>query len=355
MKKFRIVFRSVGSVLTCSPAAAAVGSGTNILFALCAAGSVWAMAELLKGLETGADIVAFAAAFFGFQILRRFLNVVSDLAWNVGVDEKCRFRFGMELSRKASSIPYICFEDSGVLDQLQRASECVEDSVITDMVYNMLTMVECVLTIIGLLRVMIGYSIWYLPLLLAALVPYLISRIRMGRDFYQLAWYQASRTRKRDYFFSLFLDPKSQKEQRVFGFGGYLQGKWEHERRQAAEETLAFREKDSKRLAWFEGLVTASYIACILLSFLMVMRGSIVAGVFGAGIFAFKDAQDAAKSLFALMAHSFEEAMEADNYYCFLDLSEEEQGGNDEREDRGEKRIFYLPSDRRACARKMQP
>ena len=327
MKKFIPIFRAVRSVFACSPAAAAVGVSTNFLFALCAAGSVWAMAEMLKRLEAGSNIVGFAAIFFGFQILRRLLNIVSDLSWNVGVDEKCRFRLGKELSRKAASIPYIWLEDAGVLDKLKRASDCVNDSVLSDIFYNILTMAECVLTIIGLLSVMAGYSVWYLPLLLAALIPYLFSRIQMGRDFYRLAYYQASRTRKRDYFFSLFQDPKSQKEQRVIGFGGFVQSKWETERKKVAEETLAFRKKDSKRLEWFEGLGTASYIVCILLSFLMVVCGHIAIGVFGAGIFAFKDAQDATKSLFALMAHFFEEAMEADNYYSFFDLPDEGQGG----------------------------
>ena len=57
-------------------------------------------------------VPAMAAAYMGLQILQKVLNVISEISWNVGVDEKCRYAFRMKLQEKAAALRLIEFEDS---------------------------------------------------------------------------------------------------------------------------------------------------------------------------------------------------------------------------------------------------
>lgn len=267
-----------------------------------------------------------AVLYVGILALRRVLNVVSDISTGVGVEEKCRYLFRMRLHKKVASIPYIYFEEAKIQDQLQRAEGCVENLVITDIFMNTLILGECVFSVAGLLLVMMGYSVWYLPILILTVLPYLVNRIKVGKEFYELQWFQASHVRKRDYLYSLFSSPGPQKEQRVFGFAAYILQKWKKEHGMVAEENLSFRRKDSKRLMYCEGIITLGYILSIVLSVLLLFRGEIAVGVFGVGIFVFQDVQQSTKSFFSMLGNAFNSVLEADNYFGFLDLEEEKQG-----------------------------
>ncbi len=181
------------------------------------------------------------------------------------------------------------------------------------------------------MTVICSYSPWFLLILLITIAPYPISRIRMGKEFYQLHWFQAAGIRKRDYLYSVFTDKRSQREQRIFRFGDYVKEKWEKERNQVADELNAFRVKDSKRLARCELLITLGYLLSILLSVLLVFRGDIAVGVFGAAIFAFQRVQGEVQAFFSLIATSFQEILEAGNYFTFLTLEEPKRSGHFDR------------------------
>lgn len=332
MKNKRLSFYIILSVLKCAPIATVISIICSLGFALCTAWGAGVLAELLTEVEilskgNGSDHIIWPAAIYiGIMGFRKLLNVVSDISANVGVEEKCRYYFRMELHKKAASIPYIDFENDQVYDQLQRAKECIENSIITETFHNILSVIESFFAVAGVLLVMVDYSIWYLPISLLSIVPYLIGRIQMGKEFYKLRWFQASHIRKKSYFYSIFSSPRPQKELRIFGFRPYIQDKWEKERDMVAEETISFRRKDSRRLMYCEGIITAGYLLSILLSVFLVFRGQIAVGVFGAGIFAFQDVQSNMKAFFSLLGYAFNELMEADNYYGFLRLGEEGEG-----------------------------
>ena len=328
MKQNRIVASVFKAVWKCAPLAVSV----TLLCYLGTAAAVSLSTEILARLFGAASdaefgrmrgVIILAAAYMGMQILQKLLNVISDIAWNVGVDEKCRYHFRIRLQEKAASLPLIDFEDAKKLDQLQRASTCVEDSVIPSCFYNIMILGECAGIVLGLMTVLCSYSPWFLLILLITIAPYPISRIRMGKEFYQLHWFQAAGIRKRDYLYSVFTDKRSQREQRIFRFGDYVKEKWEKERNQVADELNAFRVKDSKRLARCELLITLGYLLSILLSVLLVFRGDIAVGVFGAAIFAFQRVQGEVQAFFSLIATSFQEILEAGNYFTFLTLEEE--------------------------------
>ena len=185
---------------------------------------------------------------------------------------------------------------------------------------------ECIISTTGLLVVMMNYSFWYLPILLLTVLPYLLGRIKAGKEFYELRWFQASRTRKRDYLYSVFSSYLSQRELRVFNFGEYIMKKWKKEHDQVAEENISFRKKDSKRLMYCEGVITAGYVLSIMLSVILVFQREIAIGVFGAGIFAFQDVQQSTKSFFSLLGYAFNEVLDANNYFDFLAQEEESEG-----------------------------
>lgn len=320
-KVFKIIFRY-------APISAAVCTLCSLGYALCAAFSVRLMAELLVEAETLCEntlshVLLLAACYLMVQIVRHVFNLVQDVCWNVGVEERCKHQFQMLLSEKAASLPYIDFEDEKKHDRVARARECVDSMAVTQAYTNLLALTESVFTVVGLLWAMMAYSVWYLPVMLLSVAPYLISRIAAGKEFYTLRWFQAPHIRKRKYFYSLFTSPAFQKEQRVFGFGENFRRHWEEQREQTAQETLLFKIKDSGRLAWCEALITVGYIAGILLSLFLVQSGTIAIGVFGAGIYSFRTAQNSTQILFSLHGLLGENLLQAGDLFALLDLEEE--------------------------------
>lgn len=321
VKVFKIIFRY-------APVSAAVCALCSLAYALCATFSVRLMAELLVGAETLSEntlshVLFLAACYLLVQIVRHVCNLLQDICWNVGVAEKCKYQFQMLLSEKTASLPYIDFEDEKKHDHVVRARECVDAMAVTQAYTNLLALAESIFTVVGLLWAMMAYSVWYLPVMLLSVAPYLISRLAAGKEFYTLRWFQAPHIRKRKYFYSLFTSPAFQKEQRVFGFGKIFREHWEEQRELTTQETLSFKTKDSRRLAWCEALITAGYIAGILLSILFVQSGAIAIGVFGAGIYAFRMAQNSTQVLFSLYGFLGENLLQAGDLFALLDLEEE--------------------------------
>ena len=321
IRVFKIVYRY-------APISALVCAMCSLAYALCAAFGAGFMAQLLAEAEmlredTLPRVIFPAFCYMLIQIIRKVFNIVQDICWNVGVEEKCKYHFQMRLSEKIASLPYIDFEDERKHDCIVRARNCVDAMAVTQAYTNLLAVAESVITVIGLLAAMMAYSVWYLPVMLFSVAPYLISRLTAGKEFYQLRWFQAPHIRKRNYFYSLFTSPAFQKEQRIFGFGENFRERWERQRELVAEETVSFKRKDSVRLAGCETLVTVGYIAGILLSFLLVNNGVIALGVFGAGIYAFRTAQSSTQVLFALYGTLDEDLMQAGDFFDFLDLEEE--------------------------------
>ncbi len=320
-KVFRIIFRS-------APGPAAVCALCSLVYALCASVGTGLMAEILTEAETLCGetlprVMLLALFYLLVQAARHVFNVVQDLCWNVGVEEKCRFRFQARLAEKAAALPYIDFEDGRRHDGILRARECVERMAVTESYTALLAAAESAVTVAGLLAAMAVYSVWYLPVILLSLVPYLLSRLAAGKEFYRLRWFQAPHIRKRNYYYSLFVSPAFQKEQRIFGSGDYFRTRWERERDRTARETVSFQTKDSGRLACCEALIAAGYIAGIVLSFLLVRNGSVAAGVFGAGIYAFRTAQNSAQAFFSLYGVLEENLMRTGDFFDFLELEEE--------------------------------
>lgn len=341
MKHNRTIVKVLRAIYRCAPISALVCGLCSLVYALCATYSTKFMALLLEAAEEFSkdaisQMYTFALCYILIQVIRKVFNLIQDVCWNVGVEEKCKFRFQMLISEKAAMLPYIDFEDAGKHESIVRAKNSVDSMAITQAYTNFLAVAESVLIVVGLLATMMTYSVWYLPIMLLSVVPYLIGRFTAGKEFYQLRWFQAPHVRKRNYFYSLFTSPAFQKEQRIFGFGKYFKQQWEQQRKLVEEETVSFKEKDSNRLAWCETLITLGYIASIMVSFALVIKGDIAIGVFGAGIYAFRTAQNSTQNLFSLYGMYNENLMEAGNFFDFLDLEEEKRGSrsiNNLRED----------------------
>lgn len=331
MKHNRTIIKVFRAIYRYAPISALVCALCSLVYALCATYSTKFMALLLEAAEelskdTISQICIFALCYILIQVIRKVFNLIQDVCWNVGVEEKCKFRFQMLISEKAAMLPYIDFEDARKHESIVRARNSVDSMAITQSYTNFLAVAESVLIVVGLLATMMTYSIWYQPVMLLSVVPYMIGRLAAGKEFYQMRWFQAHNIRKRNYFYSLFTSPAFQKEQRIFGFGRYFKQQWEQQRELVEAETVSFKGKDSNRLAWCETLITLGYIASIMVSFVLVIKGDIAIGVFGTGIYAFRTAQNSTQNLFALYSMYKANLMEAGNFFDFLDLEEEKEG-----------------------------
>ena len=330
MNKIKIMKKVFFEIGKCAPISVFVCTLCSLVYAVCATESVRWMANLLKSVQTISKnsiqrAIFFALGYLTIQIIRKVFNLIQDVCWNVGVEEKCKYHFRMKLYEKTAKLPYIDFEDSNIYDSIERAKNCIDSMTITQVYMNFLSVIESFITVIGLMVTMMTYSFWYFPIMVVSVLPYLISRIKSGKEFYSLTFFQAADMRKRDYYYSLFSTPVFQKEQRLFGFGEIIKEKWSQQRKSVAEERIAFKSKDSKRLAWCETFITIGYITSIFLSFLLVVNGNISIGIFGAGIFAFRAAQNSTSCFFELYSIFVNGLLETENFFNLFKLKEESE------------------------------
>jgi ABC-type multidrug transport system fused ATPase/permease subunit len=124
----------------------------------------------------------------------------------------------------------------------------------------------------------------------------------------------------------LFNNKQSVKEMRVMGFGNYITEKWIETRDEVNEELWQYNIKDSKSLLFCDALKIVGYGLSIFLALLLVLNGSISIGVFGACIAAFKAVQEATKSFLIDLGTMPEKVAFANDYFEFLDLTEELNG-----------------------------
>ena len=113
---------------------------------------------------------------------------------------------------------------------------------------------------------------------------------------------------------------------RVMGFGNYITEKWIETRDEVNEELWQYNIKDSKSLLFCDALKIVGYGLSIFLALLLVLNGSISIGVFGACIAAFKAVQEATKSFLIDLGTMPEKVAFANDYFEFLDLTEELNG-----------------------------
>ncbi len=282
--------------------------------------------NLTQGMDTLNTVILYGVLFVLAYAVVYILQFISSITINAGIYERCTSYYNMKISEKTAKLPLISFENSDILNLQSRAKDCVGHEILSQIYMSSTVFITNGISIISTILVLSAYSVWFIPISLLSVLPYFIARLIRGKEFYLLKQIQAKKNRRLGYLWSLFNNKQSVKEMRVMGFGNYITEKWIETRDEVNEELWQYNIKDSKSLLFCDALKIVGYGLSIFLALLLVLNGSISIGVFGACIAAFKAVQEATKSFLIDLGTMPEKVAFANDYFEFLDLTEELNG-----------------------------
>ena len=282
---------------------------------------------ITQGAGSAARLALYASIYLAVYIANRLLEFASGLVMELSADKRQvdnRYR----MCQKLSKMPLISFEDAGIKDMQARAEECLYSGRMGSIMFNSLNIViGCFLNFVTVSAVLARYNLWFLPLCLISVIPYFVTRFTRGKEFYRVKFEQTGKSRKLEYFRSLFTDKRSVKELRALGADSYIFGKWTKCRDETMEELWAQSRKDAISMVLCDALRIVGYAACIALALRLVLYGTVSVGVFGACIAAFLTLQTATRSVLILSGELPGQLAFAGDYFTYIDLPEENASG----------------------------
>ena len=279
-------------------------------------------ARVLRGESAVSELYIYAVLYLGVYLVNDLLFYSFSIAVNSGIYEKGTAYFRMELYEKLSRLPLISFENAEILNQKERAEKAVNDEELSSNFNHTLRFASSAIAVVSVAAVLTHYNFWLLPLSLLSVLPYLIARLIRGKEFHHVKSMQAKKTRLQTYLWGLFTTKQTAKEMRVMGFDGYITEKWRNTRDEVNEELWAVQKKDALSLLWCDIIRIIGYFISIAVVLMLVLRGDVSLGVFGAAITAFLSLQNNMKGFLSDLGRIPEQLAYADDYYKFLDMPE---------------------------------
>ncbi len=252
--------------------------------------------------------------------IRYIFQVVYAVAMNAGIYEKICFSTKSTISKKASELDLIDYENSTKMNLKGIATDCVNQSKISQFFMNIVVITTGLIGLISTIIVLSSYSIWFIPISIVSALPYLVSRIVRGKRFYCLREAQIPKLRTLNYIWSLLLDKQAVKEMKVMCSQEYIGDMWTNIRNEINNEVWNHRKKDSVILLLCDLFRIFSYAVSILLALILLKQSVIGIGVFGACISAFLSIQQQLKDLLMGIGEATEQIQFINKYYDFLDL-----------------------------------
>lgn len=282
--------------------------------------------SLTQGVDTLTIVILYGSLFVVAYAVVYIFQFISSITINAGIYERCTSYYNMKISEKTAALPLISFEDVNVLNLQNRAKDCAEREILSQIYMSSTVFITSGISVISTISVLAAYNIWFVPISIFSVLPYFIARILRGKEFYSLKKAQAKKTRRLDYLWGLFHNKQAIKEMRVMGFGEYLAQKWVETRDEVNEELWQQNIKDGTSMLFCDTLKIIGYGLSILLALLLVVNGHISIGIFGACIAAFKSMQESTKSFLIDLGTMPEKMAFANDYFEFLDLTEDHNG-----------------------------
>lgn len=279
--------------------------------------------QLIEGSIQVKEFLVMVALFCGLRLVQTFLVFFIGINDNVYIYRKGSYYFRLLLGEKAARLPLIDYEDKETLDELARAEEVVDEAKLSDLFVVTLTILKNIGTILGTIIILMQFSPVFLLLAIPSVLPYALTRILRGKQFYKLKYYQTEKQRRYQYYWQLFSNKKEAKEIRVCGAEDYFVDKWKGLQKEINDERLAFERKDLRHFFACNALQTLGYLLSIIFALRLVINQQIELGTFGACIVAFSQVQNNVKELMIYIGFLFELAEFNQNYFAFLDLEEE--------------------------------
>lgn len=328
-----IIRKVFGETIRIVPFSGILGIGNYILQGLLPAALTLVTARLFEtpysdrqGRVLMHQMLLLGGLLAGIYALVYLVEFIASITINAGIYERCTSHYRLLLSEKMSRLSMLDFENAEIFNLNHRARDCVSREIPSQLYMSLTCLITSGVSVVSTIIVLSAYSIWFLPISFLSVIPYFVSRILRGKDFYRLKKAQAVKTRRLNYLWSLFKNPQANREMRVMGFGEYLTEKWADARDEVDHEFWAYIKKDGRSLLLCDSVKTIGYGVCVLFALVLTVNGVISIGLFGACIAAFKAVQEASRSFLIELGNFPEKISFSRDYFDFLDLPEEPDG-----------------------------
>ncbi|MCL2717180.1 MAG: ATP-binding cassette domain-containing protein [Lachnospiraceae bacterium] len=338
MNKTKVIFKSIYMVMAATPLFGVLNLIVILLFGILPYLITITIASLFDSVNNylfsdglADSILKYGTIYIILFLVQFSLYTIQSVVENYGIYEKTLHVLKIQLGLKYSKLSLISYENTEIHNLAQRAKECVQMDVLPRIYLSVLKAFSSVISVVSITIGLAGYSPALLPLSLFCVLPFLISRIIRGNEFYYLKTHQAPKKRKAEYLWMLFCDAAAVKEMRVMGTGEYITEKWRDTQWQVNKEIWAFNRKDSKSLLFCNLIKSAGFVLSFLLCLYLLLEGSLSVGIFGACIFAINNVQTATKNLMIDLGQVPQHLSFGLDYFEFLELHEEENGALDKK------------------------
>jgi ATP-binding cassette, subfamily B, bacterial len=316
-----------------TPVTGAVSMANNVINGLFPAFYAVVLAKLFneaygitKGTGSARQMMVYGLIYLFAFILSKFWSFIAGVIMETGAD-KCNVSYRYEICEKLSRLSLFDFENAEIKNTHRRAEECLYGGRMNAVIrYSFSIVILCCTNIISVSAVLAGYSLWFLPLCVLSVLPYVIARLIRGKEFYYIKQRQAKKARRLNYLWNLFTDKRTVKELRVMGADDYVLGKWTECRDETQEELWEQSRKDAVSVLFCDAIRIIGYGASIALALVLTLRGTISVGVFSACIATFMSLQTSTRNILELGGELPRELAFAGDYFTFIDLPEEVSG-----------------------------
>lgn len=254
--------------------------------------------DYLAGTGEASALWGYAAGMTGYYIAYHVLYSLSSICINAGIYEKAMHLLNDELVETLSGLPLIQYEEEEMLSRRKRAEECVKNDRIPGIFMLTIVLITSVAGILSLLVTLGTYHPLLSVVAVASVAQFFLSDWLLEREGYRLETALTQKKRMRDYIWGLFTDFGSVREMRVMGFGGHLAERWKRERDAVNEAEWKLDRKKCRYHLLCDCVKTFGYLTGVVFAVLLLRKGALSVGAFGACLVAFASVQTAVANFF---------------------------------------------------------
>ncbi|MCI9541430.1 MAG: ABC transporter ATP-binding protein [Lachnospiraceae bacterium] len=260
-------------------------------------------------------------------IAKKFLSTLTD--------QRCSQIFGNQLFEKTAKIAQIDFENADTYEKYKLAYRAIseaEGSFQNSLFGSVETGANLFCNIISVgiaVGIMASYSYKLIIFAIVSVVLTFIINIYSEKVRNNLRHRQITKTRRCDYFWSLFSKKESVKEMRVLNVGDFFKQKWIKMRNEMLEEEISV---EGKLLLLLNlGMIVKNFFygANIAISIFLTINQTITIAEFAGCLLAFSTLQGAATDITYIVSELYRLLNYAEDFYNFMSLKTEEAGIED--------------------------
>ncbi|MDP3275490.1 MAG: ABC transporter ATP-binding protein [Deltaproteobacteria bacterium] len=269
----------------------------------------WVLVELMLVLAMG--VTSRAIALFR-TLLRQLLGQ----------------RTNVVILEKALQLSLTQFEDAGLYDKLTRARREASQRPLS-LATQSFELAQQGLTLLGLVAILLTWSVWILPVILLASLPLFIAELSFSTEQWKLSRFRTPESREQMYLETLMAREDHAKEMKLLDLGPTMLARYQaiFDKMFPSERALSLR-----RALWGMGLSlvgTAAFYGTYLVLVRATMRATMTIGAMSMYALAFKHAQTALSAGLASVGAMVENNLYLSNLYEFLDTPTEREHGGD--------------------------